>query len=324
MITPLDSEKMFNVTSLLNCHLELIDPANLSYLTKHCLESERNETKQSILKDLLSHNYDEEKYKCQLEHNTKIIKDMFYIVQQLPTINEITANKPTIPTFEPIPVQKTDSAEIKKFIRKINFEMVGFHCNHQMIDEKCDKVIKHITDLYDTDEFRHYQSFHNKVVEAIMKILEMNKFSPQKEFYEMCHMLDSNELRSIVDDIIRLNGMVSNYNATTNKRCNKCEAAVRKYNYCLEEIQRMRDELRIQNELDEEYVNKPAEKEYDMEEFLQKNYPTLGRFPLSDVKKKYFATFKINLTHEELTEKIEKTGKFKITNVHRTLYVNRL
>ena len=50
----------------------------------------------------------------------------------------------------------------------------------------------------------------------------------------------------------------------------------------------------------------------------------MNRFPLSDARKKYFATFKINYPNNVLAEKIEATCKFKITNVHNTKYVNRL
>ena len=60
-----------------------------------------------------------------------------------------------------------------------------------------------------------------------------------------------------------------------------------------------------------------------MKEFLLKNYPSIDRFLLKDVQTKYKSTFKINLTFDELKRKIEETGLFTISNVHRTMYVNR-
>ena len=86
----------------------------------------------------------------------------------------------------------------------------------------------------------------------------------------------------------------------------------------------MREELREQEEIDSAYADTADETRYDIRAFMSKNYPTINRFPLSDVQKKYKATFKINITLSEFEQQIEQTGKFRITNVHRTLYVNRL
>ena len=60
-----------------------------------------------------------------------------------------------------------------------------------------------------------------------------------------------------------------------------------------------------------------------MKLFLQKNYPSIDRFLLKDVQSKYRTIFKISLSYDELKKKIEETGLFSISNVHRTMYVNR-
>ena len=85
----------------------------------------------------------------------------------------------------------------------------------------------------------------------------------------------------------------------------------------------MREELREQEEIDSAYVDTADETRYDIRAFMTNNYPTINRFPLSDVQKKYKATFKLNITLSELEQQIEQTGLFTITRSHNVRYVNR-
>lgn len=94
----------------------------------------------TIKNDLLSNNYDPIKYKLNIETNTNLIHDIFMIFQSMPKLNDITQTIPEVPIFDQIEELKTDSAEIKKFIRKVNYDMIGYHCNHNSINEKCNKV----------------------------------------------------------------------------------------------------------------------------------------------------------------------------------------
>mgnify|MGYP002475926201 CR=1 FL=1 len=126
------------------------------------------------------------------------------------------------------------------------------------------------------------------------------------------------------EDVITIIGMITDNNSQTNKRCSRCEAAIRKYKYSVFEINRMREELREQQEINQQYVEQPMENKYDIKTFLQKNFPSIERFPLSDVKNKYKMTFKMSITKENLRKQIEDTKMFKISNVHNVLYVNRL
>ncbi|EAX85420.1 hypothetical protein TVAG_495320 [Trichomonas vaginalis G3] len=101
-----------------------------------------------------------------------------------------------------------------------------------------------------------------------------------------------------------------------NPQCSKCKAAIRKYNYSVKEIERMRNDYAD--------LKKEAENKMDMLEFLNKNYPTADDFLLSDVKKKYKETFGIVKTFDVLKEEIEATKLFRISNIHRTIHVKRL
>ncbi|EAX90612.1 hypothetical protein TVAG_096980 [Trichomonas vaginalis G3] len=105
-----------------------------------------------------------------------------------------------------------------------------------------------------------------------------------------------------------------------NPQCSKCKAAMKKYNYSVKEIERMRNDYA---DLKKE-VEKPAEDKMDMLTFLNKNYPTADDFLLSDVKKKYKETFGIVKTFDVLTEEIEATKLFRISRIHNVYHVKRL
>lgn len=291
--------------------------------------------KMELKNDLLNDNYDPVKYKLNVETNTNLIRDIFTIFHSLPKLNDITQSKPDVPIFEQIMELKTDSSEIKKFIRKVNYDMIGYHCNHNSINEKCDKIYGNVVDIYNSDEYLHYQSFISFALMTALSIIRKDKFGQPYNVYPadalLCDnpddfsfgFIDKCSVKEASENIIRLNGMIANNNAQTNKSCSKCDAARRKYNYSLFQIERMREEQREQQEIDKQYIEMPDENRYDMKEFLLKNYPSIDRFLLKDVQNKYKSTFKINLTFDELKRKIEETGLFTISNVHRTMYVNR-
>ncbi|KAK8837127.1 hypothetical protein M9Y10_037182 [Tritrichomonas musculus] len=292
-------------------------------------------TKAAIKNDLLYNNYDPIKYKLNIETNTNLIRDIFTIFQCMPKLNDITQTKPDVPIFEQIEELKTDSAEIKKFIRKVNYDMIGYHCNHNSINEKCDKVYSNVVNIYKSDEYQDYQSFINHALMIAISIINKDKDGKPYDVYPRDPMLckepedfsfgfiDKCRIKEVSNNILIINGMIANNNAQTNKSCSRCDAARRKYNYSLFQIDRMREELKEQQEIDQQYEETPDENKYDMKWFLQKNYPSIDRFLLKDVQTKYKATFKINLTYDELKKKIEETGMFTISNVHRTMYVNR-
>lgn len=313
--------------------------ANLSKNTADYYALEKPIKRFEIKRDLLEGNYDPAKYRLHFEENTKYVKDVFEIYQSLPTINKMVQSKPQVPVFEQIMVEKNDSAEIKKFIRKVNYDMIGYSCNHNAIDEKVNKVFNNAVNIYKTDEYSEYIMFINlTLIPLILSIISDDKngkiyninhetsLSEEEDFDEHYGIKfpTKADIERIVNNIITLNGMVADNNALTNKCCSRCEAAIRKYQYSVFEINRMRDELREQELIDQQYIEKPEENKYDIKAFLQKNFPSINRFPLSDVKNKYKLTFNMTITKDELKKQIEDTKLFRISNVHNVLYVNRI
>lgn len=258
--------------------------------------------------------------KCAIEKNTKWIEDVVNAFNSIPPLTSFSRSKPTIPEFDEILSEPSDTAEIKKFIRKVNYEMLGYHCNHKVMNEQCDHVFKNISDLYHSKEYVEYESFIDELSKLIFHI--RSKDSYDKEFHQsdMYRIPLPSEIKHIIDNVIKMNGAITAYNAKTNPECSKCKAAVRKYEYSVREIERMRSDAK---QLQEE-IAKPDESRYDFVEFLSKNWPTIDRIQLRVVKDRYKQEFNINLKYEELIEKVESTKLFKVTNVHNVKWMNRL
>ncbi|EAX81389.1 hypothetical protein TVAG_242390 [Trichomonas vaginalis G3] len=273
------------------------------------------ETKiQKIKQELLTSNLD---CSAKDEENEQYLYEMQDLIDHLPKLPEIQQQKLTIPEFDEIEVKATDSVEIKKFIRKVNCEFLGFHCNHKVMDKDCDMVYKNISDIYKSEEFKTYDNFVSLVAECVWQIRDKDR---RGKVWNKQIKPATFELKRAIDALVVLAGKVSEYNAKMNPQCSKCKAAIRKYNYSVKEIERMRNDYA---DLKKE-AEKPAEDKMDMLAFLNKNYPTADDFLLSDVKKKYKETFGIVKTFDVLTEEIEATKLFRVMN-HRNIYhVKRL
>ncbi|EAY00406.1 hypothetical protein TVAG_114100 [Trichomonas vaginalis G3] len=269
---------------------------------------------QKIKQELLTSNLD---CSAKDETNEQYLYEMQDLIDHLPKLPEIQQQKLTIPEFDEIEVKATDSVEIKKFIRKVNYEFLGFHCNHKVMDKDCDMVYKNVSDIYKSEEFKTYDNFVSLVAECVWQIRDEDRRG--KVWNEQIRPAMF-EMKRAIDALVVLAGFISMYNAKMNPQCSKCKAAIRKYNYSVKEIERMRNDYA---DLKKE-AEKPAEDKMNMLEFLNKNYPTADDFLLSDVKKKYKETFGIVKTFDVLKEEIEATKLFRISNIHRTIHVKRL
>ncbi|EAX94471.1 hypothetical protein TVAG_458020, partial [Trichomonas vaginalis G3] len=185
------------------------------------------ETKiQKIKQELLTSNLD---CSAKDETNEQYLYEMQDIIDHLPKLPEIQQQKLTIPEFDEIEVRLTDSVEIKKFIRKVNYEFLGFHCNHKVMD----------IDLYKSEEFKTYDNFVSLVAKCVWEIRD--KDSRGKVWNEQIKPAMF-EMKKTIDALVILAGKISMYNAKMNPQCSKCKAAMRKYNYSVKEIERMRND----------------------------------------------------------------------------------
>lgn len=269
-------------------------------------------TRRMIMHDLLTDNYNPAVYDVKLEANNKYIKDVFSMISSLPKIMLITQTKPYEPVFEEIVVKPSDSAELKKFLRKMNVQFIGYYCDHNAINEKCDKVVMSTSDLLNSKEFQKYKEFVELYASCVYDVFTYYWYDLENHNNERWKVnefhIDYSALMKMRCCINSINTKVFNINSQSNKRCSKCEAKQRLYEYTLREVQRMRDE---QEQFDAS--------DYDISKFMTDTYPTIDRFLLKDVQQKYIK----KLTFTDLQNKLEQTGKWKVTNVHNIQYVNR-
>lgn len=274
-----------------------------------------SELKKSVLDRNINYSVNIEKHKSYLDK-------INLILSKLPKLVEFVKVKPVIPEFEEIEVLKGDSAEIKKFIRKANYDFIGFHCNHKMYDKQYEKMDSLIASIYESTEYKTYDSLIESFALTLKHIIEYDKIGETVSYVEVCEL--ESDAHKLVDLTLKLNCKIISANANVSPSCPKCRATVRKYNYVIKEVQRMREEQAEQEALDKEFIDKPAEDKYKMKEFLTNNYPTVDRFEMSDVKDKYKKTFGITLKIAELKTLIEETHMFKVTNSKNKYYVSRL
>ena len=294
------------------------------------------------LLDLFANN--RSRYHVKTEFYSNLMDIVFDSFSKIPPIIELQSSKPSVAIFDEIRTESTDSVEIKKFIRKCNFEFIGYHCNHNTIDEKCDKVIKNMSDIYNSKDYQIYKRFIQEYVNKIGYIIENDAAETVEYTYEEADMLlddngfycdedpmhvsfcrcDSNEIEDAINAVIRINAAITESNSKTIKCCSKCDAMRRKYDYCVQEIQAMRNDLREQLAIDESFNEQPAEMRFDIDEFMNKNYPTIRKFPLSDAQKRYKAVFGLFIKQDDLAQMIESTKRFKVSASHNVKYITRL
>lgn len=316
-LSTLSASATINPTAMINSTSDLLCSVYENNSTD-CV-SAFNVKIETIKKDLLNQTLN---INLNLQRNKEYLNDIVTIAYSLPKLIEYSQTKPIIPEFDEIKVLKTDSGEIKKFIRKVNYEMIGYHCNHKVMNEQCEKIYKNVSDLYTSSDFKQYKDFMNLLASIVWNITDRDRMN--KVFKDVEIIPTKTEVEKIINIIVSLNGKISETNAKTNPECSKCKAAVRKYEYCIREVERMREELKEQNEIDEEIANKPDEERYDFKAFMTRNYPSIDKFQLKDVKDKYKKEFKQNKTYAELTEMVNETKMFTVKNVHGTYYVNRI
>ncbi len=307
------------VNDVVEMHYDIYG-APIEPLVKVSCEKELS-TKRRIMHDLLTDHYDPSFYDVKQEHNNKYIKDVFTMISSLPKLDAISQTKPIESTFDEIPVRQTDSAEIKKFLRKLNVQFIGYYCDHTTVDEKCDKVVMNTSDLLESETFEEYKQFIERYVNCIYDVFvyywyDNESHNAQRSEINELHV-DYSTLMKMRLCINKLNTRIYTINSHSNKRCARCEAKQKLYDYTLREVERMRSE---QEELDRQF----DETDYDMAKFMQNNYPNIDRFLLKDVQQRYSKEFGQKLTFAQLTEKIEQTGRWKVTNVSRAYYVNRI
>ena len=258
-----------------------------------------------------------------VEQNHEYLVLIQDIVDKLPILPNIEQQKLNVPEFEEIEVLKTDTVEIKKFIRKMNLEFVGYYCNHKVADKECDMVFKNTADIYNSKEYCGYIEFLRNLASYVWSIRDYD--CRGKEWKDSYMIPTPKVINQIINDLIKLAGNIKRYNALMNPECSRCRAEVKKYNYVVKEVKRMRDENEEIKRIREEITNNNIiQKPLTVADFIREKFDGIDKFKLSEVKESYKKLYNITKTFDELKKEIEDTGEYKITNCSRTYMVSKL
>ena len=279
---------------------------------------------------LFSHTFSYDAHKPEVQEKINKLVELFNDLPQVPTFQ---CKKLETFTFDEIEVCKDDTQEIKKFLRKANYDFIGFHCNHKVYDEQYEMSRVKFMKLIDSVAFKSYTSYISRVILKIIKLIEydntpdvVEELDPyaneddaywfykerQKERHPINDLVQ--DLYKTKHDTIKLCSELMAINTKSCPKCAKCEAKRKLYNYVLREVERMRGEL-----VEEVEDGEPSE----ITEFMDKYFGDIDRIELSAVVnqwKKHHGFIK----QEELVKMLVESSLYRITNSHNKRYVNRI
>ena len=218
-------------------------------------------------------------------------------------IHTFQPKKLELPDIPKIKIEKNDSNEIKKMIRKLNIETQSFTCNHLTFDRKYDSFESDIGNVYLMQEKKDVES--------------------NESAYDISEEISLNEIKKINDKIIAINNkLIEIESFFKSLKCHKCEHIMKKYLIVKETVEEMREELREERELAESLNDEVGEDKYSVESFMKKHFPTVERVLLKDICDKYKAVTGIHKTLTQMKDELESL-EYKVTNVSRKYYVTR-
>lgn len=269
------------------------------------------------------------------------ITNSFPNIPKPPQFN-LGSPKIDVAVFEPIEFDDGDTETIEKMIDKTNYKFLNYACNHNKINADNVRVLTSIIDLYQSEDYHRYISRINRICKLMYDIRQFDESNfmlcidnPQQycddgiiyDIYDEYRHIKSevdwvmncrDEINSIV---LRISKVVQSKNLTFHDNCPRCDAMRRLYEYEKNRINRERSKVKKRNEERAllSITNTPT-----LEKLLSANVGDSGRLKLSDFSKIYRDTFGVKKTQDELRKEICDTGRFTVTNIHRTFYINRL
>ena len=118
-------------------------------------------------------------------------------------IHTFQPKKLELPVIPKIEIEKTDSNEIKKMIRKLNIETQSFTCNHLTFDRKYDSFESDIGKVYLMQEKKDVDELIDRFISVVMNIQRRDKNN--EDAYDISEEISLNDIKSINDKIIAIN-----------------------------------------------------------------------------------------------------------------------
>lgn len=324
MITELHSKQ---ITALME-QSSPIDLIELSYLSRECLSNEYHmllaDTKYCLQQGDLD-------TRCKHPENTEHLKRIQSIVSRYPKIVSFVSSKPLVPQFDEIPEQPDDDKDIKKVIRRANYDFIGYSCNHKQFDKQYSLVQSKVAEIYESKEYKEYDKRMDNIARLVCHIQDTDQ---RRDKVWSGDSIDDIErgAKEMVDIIILINKKILAVNAGVNLECHRCKGVVKKYDYCKRLIDTMRNEvidrdnkmhalIAASSRSSDDGVDDPKQ---SFGQWMCERFGSLERIPLSDIKKAYKSSFNKTITMDVLSNMLSDTKIYRVTASHNKYYANKL
>ena len=178
-----------------------------------------------------------------LPQNISYIQRYQELYNSIIPIHSFEPKKLEVPVIPKIEIEKTDSNDIKKMIRKLNIETQSFTCNHLSFDRKYDSFESDIGKVYLMQEKKDVDELIDRFVSVVLDIERRDKNN--EDAYDISEEISLNEIKKINDKIIAINNrLIEIESFFKSLTCHKCEHIMKKYMIVKETIEEMRQELR--------------------------------------------------------------------------------
>lgn len=275
--------------------------------------------RERIIKNLINNSYTNPTT-LTIPENILIVQRYQELFNSIIPIHTVRPKKLEIPVIPKLEIEKTDSNEIKKMIRKLNIETQSFTCNHLAFDRKYDSFESDIVKVYLMQEMKN---FRNIIDDFVIEINKVEKKDKMNKAWYVYRSISDYDIMKVNENIIAINSkLIEIESFFKSLKCHKCEHIVKKYQIVKETIEEMRRELKEERELTESLNDVTGEDKYSIDLFMKKHYPTIERVLLKDVCKRYEEVTGIHKTLAQMKDELNSLD-YKVSNVSHKYYVTK-
>ena len=256
-------------------------------------------------------------------NNAKSISDI-----KLP---ELSLNTESF-TADPIKYEKDDNKEIKQLIQKINKKIACHACDHSKFKKLQLVYVKDVIELRNSKNLKTVQNYYNMLADYAIRIRSVDRSKKYIEKHKTFSSVacdddflfqNSVELKkaqtAAVDFNLEALAIKTKYCVN---HCVHCEKLQKEYKWCVDEIDRLRQE-RI-NEREEqikriqEEINNPP-----IIDFMNEYFKDKDRVKLGDIAKMWKAVKGKSIKQDDIADMLEESEAWTTSNSHNIRYANK-
>jgi hypothetical protein len=245
--------------------------------------------------------------------NDKIIEGFQAIVNEIGILHVFTVPEkliiPELPEIEDD--DDDDTAEIEKYIRKINYKTQTFRCDHNKFDKNVDRFQAEVGKIYLSKEYKELEQTLNNLVDRLYR----HVVKQADNYYDVLGIYSETLKKAKLDTIAINNKLIELESQYKSIKCVKCDKINAEYEYSLKQINQTRSKLKKRSN---------AGERVDLITFVNNilNEDDAGdRIPLTDIQNRYKTLTKINITQDEMKMKLQ--DHFFIINLHNKLFLSK-